>query len=68
MAKFKVGDKVVLEIAKIQEFGNVPVNYLTTCGVRVPIKDLDKADLMAEKAAEPKPAAKEATKKTAAKK
>ena len=70
MSKFKAGDKVVLEISAIEKYGAVPVAYKTTCGVRIHIKDLDRAELLkAEKTekVEAKAEAKTAAKKTAKK-
>lgn len=43
MAKFKAGDKVVLEISGVEMIGMMEANYVTTCGMRVKVADLDKA-------------------------
>lgn len=59
MAKFKAGDKVVLEISGVEMIGMMETNYVTTCGMRVKIADLDKA----ENAPAKKPAAKKTAKK-----
>lgn len=67
MAKFKAGDKVVLEISGVEMIGMMEANYVTTCGMRVKIADLDKAELVKEPKAEKAPAKKPAAKKTAKK-
>lgn len=67
MAKFKAGDKVVLEISGVEMIGMMEANYVTTCGMRVKIADLDKAELVKEPKAEKAPAKKPAAKKPAKK-
>lgn len=61
MAKFKTGDKVVLEISGVEMIGAMEANYLTTCGIRIKVAELEKAEAL-------KSEAKKATTKKAAKK
>ena len=66
MAKFKAGDKVVIEITGIEMIGPIENNYSTTCGIRIKVAELDKAELLKEPKAEKAPA-KKTTKKAAKK-
>ena len=63
MAKFKAGDKVVLEIKDMEMIGPIENVYNTTCGIRIKVSELDKAELLAEPKPAKKPAAKKAAKK-----
>ena len=63
MAKFKTGDKVVLEITGIEMIGPIENNYNTSCGIRIKVTELDKADLLKEPKPEKAPAKKKAAKK-----
>jgi len=64
MAKFKTGDKVVLEITGIEMIGPIENMYNTSCGMRIKVTELDKAESFEERAE----ALKEAVKKAASKK
>lgn len=64
MAKFKTGDKVVLEITGIEMIGPIENMYNTSCGMRIKVTELDKAASFEESAE----ALKEAVKKEASKK
>ena len=66
MAKFKPGDKVVLEIKDMEMLGPIENVYNTTCGIRIKVAELDKAELLKEQKAEKAPA-KKSTKKAAKK-
>lgn len=63
MAKFKAGDKVVIEITGIEMIGPIENNYSTTCGIRIKVAELDKAELLKEPKPEKAPAKKKAAKK-----
>ena len=66
MAKFKPGDKVVLEIKDMEMLGPIENVYNTTCGIRIKVAELDKAELLKEQKADKAPA-KKSTKKAAKK-
>ena len=66
MAKFMAGDKVVLEITNMEMIGPIEHMYNTTCGIRIRVTELDKAELLKEPKAEKAPA-KKTTKKAAKK-
>lgn len=68
MAKFKTGDKVVLEITGIEMIGPIENMYNTSCGMRIKVTELDKAASFEERAEALKEALKEAVKKEASKK
>lgn len=61
MAKYKAGDKVVIEIKGVEVFGDMETHYAIAPGIRIRIESLDE---LAEPYKAPKPAAK----KSAAKK
>ena len=63
MANFKAGDKVVIEITGIEMIGPIENNYSTTCGIRIKVAELDKAELLKEPKPEKAPAKKKAAKK-----
>lgn len=42
MAKFKAGDRVVLEISDVEMIGPIEHMYVTTNGVRIRVSELDK--------------------------
>lgn len=64
MAKYKVGDKIVLEIKGVDIYGSTETHYAFGPGSRLRI---DAVDELAEPYKEPKPA-KKAAKKAASKK
>ena len=75
MAKFKAGDKVVLEITGVEMIGPVEHMYVTTNGMRIRVSELDK-ELNFEESCDAlrkaltkaeKPAAKKTAKKTSKK-
>lgn len=77
MAKFKAGDRVILEISDVEMIGPVESMYVTKNGTRIRVSELDKekdfkenAEAlkdMVKKAADKKPAAKKPAKNAAKK-
>lgn len=60
--KFKAGDKITLEVKNVNYIGEFPAQYEMTCGLRIPVGTLDRANIETEK-----PAVKKTTKKAAKK-
>lgn len=60
--KYKAGDKITLEVKSVNYIGDFPAQYEMTCGLRIPVGTLDRANIETEK-----PAVKKTTKKAAKK-